>query len=57
MRIIQLVASPPFESKVTSYNGDLIVIVRFGVVSGVVAAVAAGGWGAGAVGAGCGVTL
>ena len=32
--MIQLVATAPFESRVTSYSGDLIVIVRAGVVSG-----------------------
>ena len=31
--MIQLVARAPFESSFTSYSGDLIVIVRFGVVS------------------------
>lgn len=50
LRIIQLVATAPFESSVTSYSGDLIVIERLGVVSGVNAAVS--GW---ATGCGVGV--
>src|SRR5688572_15667606 len=41
-KITQLVARAPFESSVTSYRGDLMVIVLFGVVSGVTTAAVSG---------------
>ena len=53
----QLVATAPFESSVTSYRGDLIVIVLAGVVSGVDVAVSGCFPVAGCVGCGAGVAV